>query len=78
MFNIILASHGNMAEGMLDSIKLFFGDEIDKISALCIHAGDDPVEFDHQITSEIKKWETRMGRLFLLICLVVHQEIVPP
>ena len=72
MFNIILASHGNMAEGMLDSIKLFFGDEIDKISALCIHAGDDPVEFDHQITSEI------MGRLFLLICLVVHQEIVPP
>ena len=66
MFNIILASHGNMAEGMLDSIKLFFGDEIDKISALCIHAGDDPVEFDHQITSEIKKMGNENGTLIFV------------
>ena len=39
MISILLMSHGKMAAGMLDSCKLFFGDDIDHIEAICLEAG---------------------------------------
>lgn len=48
MIGILLMSHGKMAEGMLNSSKLFFG-EVEKVKALCLEAGDNPEEFDGKI-----------------------------
>jgi len=66
MFGIILASHGNMAEGMLDSAKLFFGDNIEKIQALCIHAEEDPEKFDDRIKNSIEELDDGCGVLILV------------
>ena len=37
MIGILLLSHGGMAEGMLDSSKLFFGENIEKIKAISLY-----------------------------------------
>lgn len=49
MIGVLLMSHGKMAEGMLDSCKLFFGDDVPQIKALCLCDGDDPELFDERI-----------------------------
>lgn len=54
MIGIILMSHGKMAEGMLDSCKLFFG-EVEKVKALCLEAGDNPEDFDKKIIDAAKE-----------------------
>ena len=36
MIGILLMSHGKMAEGMLDSCQLFFGEAIQQLQALCL------------------------------------------
>ena len=38
-------SHGKLAEGMLDSCKLMFGDELSQVYAITLNALDDPEEF---------------------------------
>lgn len=60
MIGFILASHGEMANGMLDSLKLFFGD-LEKVSALCFHGEDDPVEFGKQIENTIHELDDGSG-----------------
>lgn len=60
MIGTILASHGEMASGMLDSLKLFFGD-LDKVSALCIHGEDDPAKFGERIAETIQKMDDGSG-----------------
>ncbi len=53
MIGIILMSHGPMAEGMLNSSKLFFGDDIAQVKALCLKAEDNPELFDERIKEAI-------------------------
>lgn len=36
MLGILLVSHGNMAEGMLDSAKMFFGTDLEQIDFLTL------------------------------------------
>ncbi len=66
MFNIILASHGNMAEGMLDSAKLFYGNKIKKIKALCIKAEDNPAQFYNNIIATIEDLGKEDGTLIFV------------
>ncbi len=61
MVGILLMSHGKMAEGMLDSCKLFFGDDVANIKALCLKPEDDPEQFDERIKEAIKEIDDGSG-----------------
>lgn len=60
MIGILLMSHGKMAEGMLDSSKLFFG-EAEKVKALCLEPGDNPEDFDKKIIEGAKELDDGSG-----------------
>lgn len=64
MIGIILMSHGKMAEGMLESSKLFF-DEPVKIKTLCIEQGDDLEKFDQKILDAAKELDDGSGVIAL-------------
>ena len=51
---IILASHGNLAEGMLDSVKMIVGDLQYPSAAYCLKTGQSPDEFVRKIEPEVK------------------------
>jgi len=53
MISVLLASHGKMAEGMLNSTKLFFGDNIEKIQAVCLESNDDPSKFGERVKNAV-------------------------
>ena len=61
MIGVLLMSHGKMAEGMLDSVKLFFGDDVPSVKALCLEAGDNPEEFDERIIEAVKELDDGSG-----------------
>lgn len=42
---IILASHGELARGMLNSIKMIVGDNNDAIETFCLYPGDSPMDY---------------------------------
>ena len=54
MKGIILASHGRLAEGMLDTLKIFAG-ECEQIQALCLMAGDDVSEYLEKLKKTINE-----------------------
>ncbi len=64
MFGILLLSHGKMAEGLLDSAKLFFG-EIEKIKALCLLESDAVEEFDKKIIEALEELDEGTGVITL-------------
>lgn len=61
MIGILLMSHGRMAEGMLDSCKLFFGDDVEKVRALCLMPSDDPEQFDERIRTAVSEIDDGSG-----------------
>ena len=61
MFGILLMSHGHMAEGIRDSCTLFFGENLEKVKALCLLEGDSPEAFDDQIREAIKELDDGHG-----------------
>lgn len=61
MIGVLLMSHGQMAEGLLDTCKLFFGDDIPQIKALCLQACDSPEEFDERIREAINELDDGHG-----------------
>ncbi len=65
MKGIILASHGKLAEGLLDSLKIFTGDP-EKIEAICLMPGDDISEFVQKLKKSIEKVDTGEG--VILFC----------
>jgi len=44
MKGIVITSHGPMAQGILDTSKLFFGEQ-EQLVACCLNADDNPDEF---------------------------------
>ena len=65
MIGIILTSHGTMAEGMLNSAKLFFGDDIPKVETVCLQKDDDPEALDGRLNDCIAKLDDGSGVLIL-------------
>ena len=61
MFGILLLSHGKMAEGILDSCKLFFGEELEKVKAICLTEGQDLDEYDQMIKDAIAELDDGHG-----------------
>ena len=65
MIGIVLMSHGKMADGMLDSCKLFFGEEIPQILSVCLLPENSPEDFDKKIELAISKVDSGDGVLIL-------------
>ena len=65
MIGILLMSHGKMADGLLDTTKLFFGDDISNIKAICLENGDDPELFDERIIEGAKEIDDGSGVIAL-------------
>ncbi|MBO5158939.1 MAG: PTS sugar transporter subunit IIA [Lachnospiraceae bacterium] len=60
MKGIILASHGRLAEGMLDTLQIF-SDGAKQIEALCLMPGDDVAEFLEKLKEAIDHVDTGDG-----------------
>lgn len=60
MKGIIIASHGNMAQGILETSQLFFGQQ-EQIKAFCLQANDNPDEFVEVLKQGIKDVDSGDG-----------------
>lgn len=60
MKGIILASHGRMAEGLLDTLKIF-SDDPAQVEALCLLPGDDVAEFVGKLKEAVDRVDTGDG-----------------
>lgn len=60
MKGIVIASHGNMAQGILDTSKLFFGEQ-QQMKAFCLQANDNPDDFVEVLRQGIKDVDTGDG-----------------
>ena len=64
MVGILLLSHGNLAQGLLDSSKLFFGEDIPRIEAICYDI-EDVDTFDWEIDQAINHLDDGSGVLVM-------------
>lgn len=62
MQGIIITSHGEMANGILDTSKLFFGEQ-KQIKACCLAPNDNPDTFVETLKSAIKEVDTGDGAI---------------
>ncbi len=60
MKGIVITSHGPMAQGILDSSKLFFGDQ-PQMKACCLSAEDNPDDFVDVLKNAIAEVDTGEG-----------------
>jgi PTS system mannose-specific IIA component len=60
MKGIVITSHGPMAQGILETSKLFFGEQ-PQIKACCLSAEDNPDEFVDVLKAAIAKVDTGDG-----------------
>lgn len=57
MTKIVIVTHGKLAEGLKDSVSLFFGNESKKISAIGLFPGESPDELKNKIENEIVRFD---------------------
>ena len=60
MKGIVITSHGPMAQGILETSKLFFGEQA-QMKACCLSADDNPDEFMNVLNEAIKEVDTGDG-----------------
>lgn len=60
MKGIVITSHGPMAQGILDTSKLFFGDQ-NQMVACCLSAEDNPDEFVDVLKKAVNDVDTGDG-----------------
>ncbi|MPN29212.1 PTS system mannose-specific EIIAB component [bioreactor metagenome] len=65
MLGIVLISHGKMAEGMVDSAKLFFGETIEQLAYVTLRMEDNPDDFQNTLTEAIKEVDGGEGVIVL-------------
>ena len=65
MIGIVLISHGKMAEGMVDSAKLFFGDAIEQLAYVTLNMEDNPEDFQNLLAEAIKEVDGGEGVIVL-------------
>ena len=66
MVGIVLASHGKMAEGMIDSAKMLFSSNIEQLTYVSLKEGDAPEEFGEKLLKAIKSVDSGEGVILLL------------
>ncbi len=60
MKGIVITSHGPMAQGILETSKLFFGEQ-SQIKACCLSAEDNPDDFVNVLKDAVKDVDTGDG-----------------
>ena len=60
MQGIVITSHGEMAQGILNTSKLFFGEQ-KQLVATCLKADDNPDSFVDKLKAAIKEVDTGDG-----------------
>lgn len=65
MVGFLLATHGKMAEGMIDSAEMLVGNT-DKIEVLSLKPGVDPNVFEKEVTEAIERADKGDGVLALV------------
>ena len=60
MKGIVITSHGPMAQGILETSKLFFGEQ-PQIKACCLYADDNPDDFVDTLKDAVKEVDTGDG-----------------
>lgn len=60
MKGIIITSHGQMAQGILETSKLFFGEQ-KQLEAVCLKADDNPDNFVDKLKEAITRVDTGDG-----------------
>ena len=58
MFNVLLVSHGKLAEGMFDTLNLFFAD-LNNVDYLCLEPNQSPELFNKEIYNKLSSFEHR-------------------
>ena len=64
MIGILLLSHGPTAQGLLESSKLFFGDDVPRIEAICFDS-ENVDSFDWEIDQAINRLDDGSGVLIM-------------
>ena len=66
MVGIVLLSHGEMANGMLNSAGMFFGEtELQQVATVSLLPADSPEDFDVKLTDAIASVDTGDGVVIL-------------
>lgn len=66
MVGILIVSHGELVNGLLDSLSMFFGSaELAQIEGLTLLQSDDACQFGRRIDEKIRKLDTGDGVLIL-------------
>ena len=66
MVGIILVSHGQLAEGMIDSARMFFGEEgLEQVTSVALFPGESPETFDEKLTKARKEVDVGEGVVIL-------------
>ncbi len=65
MKGIVLASHGKMADGMLESAKLFYGEDLKQIETVQINNETSIKDLDAALADAIKKCDSGEGVIIL-------------
>ena len=54
MINILIATHGPLAEALKESARMFFGDTVDRIISVGLHSEEGVEEYKERIRTAIK------------------------
>lgn len=63
MIGIVLTSHGELAKGLLETTKLFLGENLEQIEAVCLQPQDNPDEFVDVLAEAVKRVDSGDGVL---------------
>lgn len=61
MVGILLVSHGMMAEGMMDSISMFFGENIPQLDYMRLRMDSNADEFGQEMAKKVAELDTGDG-----------------
>jgi len=66
MIGVLLLSHGHLCEGLLDTAKFLFGDNIEKVETIPLLANDSPEDYDAKIQNGLEKLDDGSGVLIMV------------
>ena len=65
MIGILISSHGKMAEGMLDTLNMFYSSELENVAALCYQENITLDDFNEKMNVTIQKINDGSGVIIL-------------
>ena len=65
MIGILISSHGKMAEGMLDTLNMFYSSELENVAALCYQESITLDDFNEKMNVTIQKINDGSGVIIL-------------